>query len=673
MPNDIPESEIQWDDSPQVLATIDIPDHAIQWDDEKPKKKLTVPEYNRGLGRSILQGALLGWGDEAAAGLGAAIAKGTGNIPKGQSFADAYRDIKNAEGANQAEFVNENPKTAMVAEGAGGLLTAGLTGGSSMAGAGTLGQVAKAGAVTGAKLGAAYGAGTAESGDTLTDTALNTVEGAAKGGTIGAITGGTITPALVGTGRVIGAAGKNIADRLVKSDLEKAQTYVKQLAEQSGYTPEQLAQKYAELGPNATIADLSENLLSGAKAAVDQIGPTKEAARNMVRSRQLGQLPETLGILSKQLGGVTGDDAVAALNKNAQERAAQAGPLYESALRENVANTDALKKLQALPVFKKAYAKAGDYAANDLSRVSKSPDSYMLGSSYKAGELTEAEKLHYAKQALFDMESEQARAGNTNAAKQIANARKSLTNDVLDSIPGYKEARNIWSGSMGQEEALNTGRQLFKMSGREFEDAVKGMNEHEKQMARLGLMDAVEEKLGSVADNQNTAGKLVRDSVIRKKLSALLDSDQMQALKDNAEKWDRFTATKNKLTGGSPTAENLTVQQESAKMVSDVSPLNRLANKALESITNPNRLTKENAADIGAILTKQGMTEDEVLQALKVIKKDPTKLKEIMAAGKNAFLSDQTPAGYALKNAVIPEYGQIGTNADGTPKYGKIR
>lgn len=643
---------------------------ASQQIEPQSQRKLVLPNYKRGLGRSILQGALLGFGDEAVAGIGATTAQVAGTD---KTWADVYKDIKGSEQEDQAAFVEENPKTAFGAELAGGLVTGGLAGGAKMAGAKTLGQVAKTGAKTGAALGATYGAGTAETGDTLEESAINMAVGGAKGGLIGAATGGIVTPTLVGGARVIGAAGRNIADRFFKGDAEKAAIYVQQLAEQSGFTPEQLAARYQKLGDKATLADVSENLLAGAKSATDQIGPTKEAARTLVGNRQQGQFGETIGILSKQLGGITGDDAVAALAKNAQERTAKAAPLYEQALKSNVENSEALQKLQALPVFKKAYSQAGEYAANDLSRVAKDADPNMLGGAFKAGQLTEAEKLHYAKQALFDMESAQARAGNSNAAKQIAGARKSLTNDVLDTLQGYKEARNVWSGSMGQEEALTTGRQLFKMTGREFDDAIKGMNEHEKQMARMGLMDAVEEKLGSVADNQNTSGKLVKDPIIRKKLSALLDADQMQALEDNAAKWEKFTRTKNKLSGGSPTAENLTVEQESARMIGDINPLKRAGNMMLESIVNPNRLTKENAAEVGNLLLKQGMSQEEVLKLLAKAEKNPNALRQLMQAGKNAMLVDQVPAGYAVSEAVLPTYGKVGRNNDGSPKFGRIQ
>jgi len=44
-----------------------------------------------------------------------------------------------------------------------------------------------------------------------------------------------------------------------------------------------------------------------------------------------------------------------------------------------------------------------------------------------------------------------------------------------------------------------------------------------------------------------------------------------------------------------------------------------------------------------------------------------------MQAGKNAMLVDQVPAGYAVGEAVLPTYGKIGRNKDGSPKFGRIQ
>lgn len=655
----------------------------------KIEPKLKLPEYNRGLGRSFLQGALLGFGDEAAAGIATGIAGITGSIPEGKTIGDTYRDIKGQESIEQAAFVDENPKTALASEFAGGLITAGATGGGSMAGAKTLGQVAKTGATQGAKIGAVYGAGTADTGETVGESARNMAGGAATGAAIGGATGGTITPALVGTGRVLSAATKNIADRFFKSESEKAVSYVQQLAEKTGFTPQEIAERYEAMGKGTTLADLSENLLAGAKSAVDQLGRTKEAGRKLVMDRQKGQFGETVSILSKQLGGVSPADAAVALEKQAADRAAQAGPLYKRALQEAVPDSDDLKKLMAADSFKIALSRAGKYASDDLSRMEKIAgstqtviDDPLMNSRktisetaerYAQGKLTQAERLHYAKQALYDMESSAFSAGNKEEAKNIASLRRSLTNDVLDKLPSYAEARKIWSGSMAQEEALDVGRNLFNLPKREFEAAIKGMTDQEKQYARLGLMDAAEDKLSRIADNQNTAGKLVRDNSIREKLGMLLDDDQLGALQKNADRWDAFTRTKNKLVGGSPTSENETVQQESARMLQDATPIGAAKNALFEAITNPNRITKENADEIGKLLLKQGMSKDEVVTLLTKAEKNPSILRDAMKAGKNALLVDYVPAGGAVKNAAMPEYGRIGTNPDGAPIYGRLK
>lgn len=93
----------------------------------------------------------------------------------------------------------------------------------------------------------------------------------------------------------------------------------------------------------------------------------------------------------------------------------------------------------------------------------------------------------------------------------------------------------------------------------------------------------------------------------------------------------------------------------------------------LESIVNPNRLTKENAAEVGNLLLKQGMRQEEVLKLLAKAEKNPNALRQLMQAGKNAMLVDQVPAGYAVSEAVLPTYGKVGRNNDGSPKFGRIQ
>jgi len=433
------------------------------------------------------------------------------------------------------------------------------------------------------------------------------------GGGLGLVAGGMLTPAMVGTGKAVNSVSSNIMMRFAKPE-KQAEWYINEVAKRSGLTGDDVANELQKLGKSATLADVDENLLAAAKAAVDKVGSTKRTARAMVDSRQLEQQAETLGILSKQFGGAGPDDAAIALAKNAEEMTAKAAPLYDQALKSNVGQTDSLKKLQALPAFQKAYNQAGKYAANDLSRVAKASDPNMVGGAYKAGALTEAEKLHYAKIALYDMESAQARAGNKNAASQIGDARRALTTE-LDSLPGYKEARQIWSGGKVTEEAADIGKNFFKLSPSEFKAAVADLNPYDREVVKMGLMQSATEKVGGRSDRFSTAGLLTDNENSRQKLLALVGKEELDALTENAAKWGKFTRTKNKLAGGSPTAENLTSGQDLGVVEALSSPQGFIKN-ALTSVMSPVKLSGEMADKTGSLLTTQGLDPEMVRKML---------------------------------------------------------
>jgi len=147
------------------------------------------PDYATGLTREALQGASLGWADEAGLGL-AALA---GSFSTGESVSDVYGKMRDRYDTEQASFREENPVASTVAEIGGGFTTGGL--GAAKLGATTLPKLA----VTGATGGGIYGAGTDH-------------EDRLRGAKQGALIGGITSP-------VMGFAGNKMADRLGKSKL----------------------------------------------------------------------------------------------------------------------------------------------------------------------------------------------------------------------------------------------------------------------------------------------------------------------------------------------------------------------------------------------------------------------------------------------------------------------
>ena len=161
------------------------------------------PFGRREKGRSALQGALLGFGDEATALLSAGMAKVATLMPGEQagedsSFGDIYRDIIETERSELERSRKEHPVKAFGTEIAGGLL-AGGAGAGRVAGK-TLGQQTLAGM----GYGATYGFGAADpSQDAST---LANLGERAKGGAIGGAVAGVLTPAMVKGGQAIGKA-----------------------------------------------------------------------------------------------------------------------------------------------------------------------------------------------------------------------------------------------------------------------------------------------------------------------------------------------------------------------------------------------------------------------------------------------------------------------------------
>jgi len=562
------------------------------------------PDMARNVTREVGQGATFGFSDEvasAAAATAAKIAQTAGVIPGSKDWHSIYKDILDHERSGQADFEKQHPHIAMGAQLAGAALPTILTAGAAApTEAASLGNLALRGTAMGAVQGGLYGAGTATEG--------NRLEGAKSGAELGAVAGGLLDPTAVLGGRVL-SSGAQAVGGLFTGPETKAANIIKEVANRSGITGEAAAQKIQQLGPEATLADVDENLLAQAKAAIDQFGPTKQAARQMVSDRQLGEHGDVLKTLSKQLGGFSGDDMYDALAKNLAARQSRASPLYKVALDTPLPNTKEVQLLQNIPAVQDALKTAETYAARDPSRI------FDVEGNYASKPLSETERFHYAKQALFDAESAAKRSGENQKAMQLGQLRTKVT-DALDSIPEYKLARQIWSSSMENENAADVGKRFFKMNPKEFDNAIKGMNDADKQMAKMGVMSAAAEKAGAAADSRSVSGMLTSKLNDRQKIQSLFGgNDPLDALLDNAKKWDTFRHTANRLTGGSPTSENLAAAQEMGGIEAIKDPIGALKKEAANAIFS-SKMSPQVAKHIGEILTKQGLSEKEVMNLI---------------------------------------------------------
>lgn len=563
--------------------------------------------------RSGLQGVSLGFSDEIAAGISAPLYKAgemAGILPKSGApvFMDdkdqesLYTQMQKARSQQQKQFAQEHPVVSGTAEVAGALVPALMTGGSSL-GTQTLAQTAKTGAKIGAVQGGIYGAGTADPGERA--------EGAVKGTLIGGVLGAVLPPVLVGGGRLTRNAVNNIANVFGGGDKRRAIQIIRNVADDAGISAEDAADQLQKLGPEATLADVSENFLANAKAAVNQLGPQKQAMRDMVRERQLGEHADVLKVLSKQLGNVSGDDVFTAVKQNGLARSQQASPLYEKAFQSEIPK-EVLNnpKIKNNSIIQRALKSGEKYAEADPDRIVNiaSQD----GADAVTKPLTPMERWHYAKQAIWAKEAKLRRAGDKEMANNMAKQRM-IIDEVLNSNEDYAKARKIWSSSIEADEASNIGRDFFNYSPYEFKEAIKGLNKHDLDMVKMGLMNAAEEKAGDTKSVSSIAGMLTDKPGNQKKIELLFGGkDELNELIKNADKWGKFRRTKNVFTEGSITTESRTTADELASLESMTS-LEGIKKKALEFVVGKKRLSPGVAKELGSILTRKGLKPEEVI------------------------------------------------------------
>lgn len=568
--------------------------------------------------RSALQGATFGFSDEIGSAIAAAAAKAAqavGAVPGDSTYMQIYEEMQRDVSGQQKQFAEDHPLVDIGAQIVGG---AGI-GSGAFKGATTLPQIIKAGMTSGAKYGAAYGAGTAEQG--LAERA----KGAATGAAIGGVAGGILPALITGTGRIVGSVNSRVKDALntkaVKGaeNLAEAMTddeaavIVGEIAQRTGLTADDIASKMEKLGSKSTLADVDENFAYALHDAISRFSPAKSDVRRQFSERLLGEHGDTLKAISNNFDNYTADDVYAALDKSAKERAKIAGPLYEKAFKSAIPENLSKNPVFGVQNVQDALKQANRMAALDLDRVS-----VLKSGEMKTGKLNPVERLHYAKKALWDQAESLRRAGEREKARLIDGQRKAI-DDVLNQIPEYAQARKIWSSSMEADNAALVGKDIFKMNSREFQEAIKGMNPHEIEMAKMGALSSAADKIEGIADNRSVSRKLIENESMRNKVKALFGGeDEVKSLTKNAEKWDTFRRTNSLMSQQSRTREFSQANQEMQAIIDTVST--GIKDKIINAITGE-RMNAKRAASVAKILSAEGLTKSDIDRIIYLNKK----------------------------------------------------
>lgn len=319
--DDIPDAELgrkvkakfpgSYDDFADAPAKLGMGD--LQASEAPPPAPPPDAPVSESIARGGLQGATLGWGDEAAAGIAALLPFTDREAAKGDTIGKRYDAARTFYRAKNANAEGANPKAYFGAQIAGATAPT-LLGGAPLTGA-------KAAAIA-AGQGVAQGAGysDAEDGSALArDSALGGALGLAGYGA-GAVVGKARSSLAAAGARRAGAArdraGSQAADEVAEqiasargqlgAETQKGSRYVENLMRlEPAMTPEQRA-VYAALNADGTVPGLQRSVAQGTLASLPEqaatIGAKKAAYQGAVEGADSAVENRTADLLTPQVG-----------------------------------------------------------------------------------------------------------------------------------------------------------------------------------------------------------------------------------------------------------------------------------------------------------------------------------------------------------------------------------
>jgi hypothetical protein len=513
--------------------------------------------YVSGLAKSAGHGFTLGFMDEIDAGVNAPFIAAKRALVDGQPFdmGRAYDDRLNQYRAGLKEFREDSPVAAFVGEAAGAvggtLAVPALRAMTSIpAGASMLSQIGR-GAATGAALGGAYGYGSGEGG------IANRAEGAMTGAAVGGVLGGIAPPLIEGVRK----GGQFVADKTINllpfRQMGAAERKVAEALMRDGMTPEQAAARLKEMGPEAAIMDLGTNVRGLARGAATVPGEGKTAITNKVVARQEGvRAPNNVlqgGQANRVVDGV--DDLVPDQYTSAQRRVLEttrgnkARPIYEKVVND---------AQNLIPEEKFAEVASDPYTVGVIKRVKSNKLYGMADMPDNSMPVVDA-----AKKQFDDLINAAQRAGRNNEARLLKSKKDALVAIADEAFPEYASAREVWSEFSGVIDAGDLGRKFMRGQVDELGDAVSRMSDVEKTQFRIGVAQALRDKVGDSIVRADVTKKLMGNNNLEKKINAAFGDEAMfkkyiDMLKNEAQMFETYS----KITGNSATAERLAEQAD---------------------------------------------------------------------------------------------------------------
>ncbi|KXV72193.1 hypothetical protein AD952_05625 [Acetobacter cerevisiae] len=361
--------------------------------------------------------------------------------------------------------------------------------------------------LAGVGLGALGGAAGAEMEGT--DPLAAAMTGAATGAA-GEAVGAAAKPVAAGARALEENAGANLTDRAFNAR-DVATQKVAQILANEGLNSGSLSEKLSQMGPRATLMDVSPTAAQAAGAIGAEPGRGQSVLRDFVQNRENASGGRVADMLTQAIGPRGDGDALVSALDN--ERRQAAGPLYESALATPVQDSDALRDIMRTDAFASALPTA--------ERLAKNEGRSLYSSDANGNRQIDPSKmtlrdLHYVQRAMQDHISE-VRPGlgikDNELSRSIAGVRQNLLGQMDEMSPDYQQARKIYAGASRVRDAYDDGFKAFDSSTGEnhltndmMERKLAGFeSQSERQAYLLGARQRVSNIMGASRNNRQRA------------------------------------------------------------------------------------------------------------------------------------------------------------------------
>ena len=332
-----------------------------------------------------------------------------------------------------------------------------------------------------------------------------------------AVLGTILGPAGMIVGRGAGAISSNIAQRYrdpATSAAEAAKLKLAELLSKSGVgnvfqtggaNPlAQVEAKLASTGPEGTIAVAGRGrTLSALDTLATLPGQAKDLVEQFIHNQQARRASRLVTAADEALG-TGGKSFTGAIGELIDQKKAAAEPLYNQLKGVSFRVDDELASI--IQASKSAHGSAELLA--ELKRATP-----IDISKIKAGDDVPLDALDKVKQALYTLEinSKGDFGKSTPISSAYSDLRNALTQKLDDISPKdkalvsktnplgsvYKEARDAFAGPSQLEDAVRIGRDAMKKDAIAVADATKGMTQSELDAYRIGVLQALKDKVGT--------------------------------------------------------------------------------------------------------------------------------------------------------------------------------